>query len=185
MTQALTRQWYTELEAQAATNFINLPMEFQLKGYDYEFISKSYLNFFQSENTRNDKLQLARKFLKFLRTINKNRAKAELGTSFFKTFSYFMENFPDLLSKQDNIHLETLTVITEAIDKSQFIEDVISVDDLKRRITSLNKVKEHEETIHLSWDKFEEEYNNCQMPEMQQVTQTENLLDWKNRPSIL
>lgn len=171
MTQALTREWYTELEQQSATNFINLPIEFQLREYDYSFISKSYLNFFKSEtNTRQDKLVLARKFLKFVRTINKNRAKQELDESFFETFEYFMNNFPSLLSKQDSVHLETLSVITEAIDKSQFIEDVISIDDLQRRVKNLKVVQEKEQEIELTWDEFEEEYNTRQVSEVRKIT---------------
>ena len=102
MEQALTKQWYNKLEQQASQTFINLPIEFQIRGYDYNFISKSYYNFFNSENnTRHDKLKLAKKFLKFIRQINKNRAKNELDTEFFKCFGYFMDNFPSLLSKQD------------------------------------------------------------------------------------
>jgi len=157
--QALTKEWYNELERQAASNFVNLPIEFQIRGYDYNFISKSYLNFFRStENTRKDKLTLARKFLVFIRSINKNRAKQELDEDFFKCFNYFMENFPSLLSKQDMIHVETLSILTEAIDKSQFIEDIISVDELQRRVTNLKKVEEIENVISEKWDEFEEEY---------------------------
>lgn len=157
--QALTKQWYAELEHQSAKNFINLPIEFQLKGYDYNFLSKSYLNFFQSDdNSRSDKLSLAKKFLKFIRGINKNRAKQELGTEFFACFEYFMENFNALLSKQDFIHLDTLSIIAEAIDNTSFIEDVISVPELQRRVENLKIVQKKEEVIQLQWDEFEEEY---------------------------
>ena len=163
--QVLTRDWYTALEQQAATNFINLPIEFQLRGYDYSYISKSYLNFFNSPtNTRDDKLILARKFLKFIRSINKNRAKQELGEEFFICFEYFMANFSDLLSKQDMVHLETLSIITDAIDRSAFIEDIISVDELKRRVTSLQQVQQKEEVLIAEWSEFEEEYKALNAP---------------------
>lgn len=146
--QVLNREWFTELEKQAATNFINLPIEFQLRKYDYNSIADSYLNFFSSDdNTRSEKLILARKFLSFVRNINKNRARNELGEKFFMCFEYFMENFNDLLSKQDMIHLQTLDIITAAIDKTQFIEDIISVDELKKRIINLKSVQEKEEEI--------------------------------------
>lgn len=163
--QALTKEWYTKLEAQAATSFVNLPIEFQLRGYDYNFISNSYLNFFKSEaNTRADKLTLAKKFLKFIRGINKNRAREELGGNFFKCFNYFMENFADLVAKQDMIHVETLSVITDAIDKSQFIEDIISVDELQRRVRNLDKVKEKEAIIDTEWFDVEDEYKMLNDP---------------------
>ena len=73
-------------------------------------------------------------------------------------FEYFMENFKSLLSKQDLIHLDTLEVITRAVDKSQFIEDLISVDELKRRVTNLKLVEEKEQIIDAEWSDFEEEY---------------------------
>ena len=157
--QALTKQWYAELEQQSAKQFINLPIEFQLRGYDYNFLSKSYLNFFKSDdNSRSDKLSLAKKFLKFIRGINKNRAKQELGEHFFACFEYFMDNFSDLLSKQDFIHLDTLTIIAEAIDNTSFIEDVISVPELQRRVENLKVVQEKADIIQVEWDDFEEEY---------------------------
>ena len=93
MEQALTREWFTELEKVSSENFINLPIELQMRGWDYANISKHYLTFFQSDSTRRDKLTLARKFLKFIRNINKNRARHELGPEFFETFEYFMSNF--------------------------------------------------------------------------------------------
>jgi hypothetical protein len=159
MTQALSKEWYTKLQDQAAANFINLPIKFQVEGYDYSFISKSYYTFFNSEsNTRQDKLKLAQKFLKFTRSINKNRAVHELDEYFFKCFEYFMDNFRDLMSKQDNIHLETLSVIEQAIDKSAFIEDIVSIDDLKRRVDNLEQIKEKEEIITIEWEGFEDEY---------------------------
>lgn len=159
-TNVLTRDWYLKLEEQAASSFINLPIEFSLRNYDYNFISKNYLNFFQSEsNTRQDKLILAKKFLKFIRNINKNRAKQELGENFFICFEYFMANFPDLLSKQDMVHLETLSVISDAIDRSNYIEDIISIDELQNRVEKLQKVQELEEVIEVEFEDFEEEYN--------------------------
>lgn len=155
----LTREWYVKLEEQSASNFINLPIEFQIRKHSYGSISKSYLNFFQSEsNTRNDKLVLAKKFLKFIRSINKNRAKEELGEEFFECFQYFMENFNDLVSKQDIIHLETLTVLENAIDRSQFIEDIISVDELQRRVKALEVVVEQEDVIELEFEELSVEY---------------------------
>ena len=155
----LTKEWYNKLEAQSASSFMNLPIEFQLRGYDYNFICKSYLNFFKGEdNLRQDKLSLAKKFLKFIRNINKNRAKEELGEEFFMCFEYFMDNFNDLLSKQDFVHLETLDVLSSAIDKSQFLEDIISIDELKKRVTNLQAVNEREEIIDADWKDFEEEY---------------------------
>ena len=167
MTQALTREWYTELEKQSNSNFINLPIEFQIRDYSYSTISSSYHSFFKNpDSTRHDKLKLAQKFLKFVRSINKNRAKEECNEDFFKAFSYFMDNFSDLLSKQDNIHLETLSLLTEAVDKSQFIEDVLSVDDLKRRITNLKNTQEKEDAIDAEWSSFESEYKQVQaLPE--------------------
>ena len=163
--QVLTRDWFLKLEEQSASNFINLPIEFQLKGYNYDFISKSYLNFFKSEtNTRQDKLILAKKFLKFIRNINKNRAKYELGEHFFICFEYFMDNFSDLVAKQDMIHLETLSVLSDAIDKSQFIEDIISIDELQRRVKQLEKVQEKEEIIDVEFSKFELEYKKLNSP---------------------
>lgn len=158
-TQALTKDWYTQLEAQSAASFINLPIEFQLRDYSYGNIAKSYLNFFQSEtNKRSEKLTLARKFLKFIRSINKNRAREELNEDFFKCFEYFMENFKDLTSKQDMIHLETLSVITEAIDRSQFVEDIINVDELQRRVAAVEKAHKKEEIITVNFADFEAEY---------------------------
>jgi hypothetical protein len=155
----LTRDWYIKLEQQAAAQFINLPIEFQLKGYDYAYICKSYYNFFNCEtNSRDDKLQLAKKFLKFIRSINKNRAKQELGEEFYITFAYFMENFNDLLSKQDFIHLETLQVLTDAIDKTQFIEDIISVDELHKRVEAVEAVKQREQLLEDAWVEFDGEY---------------------------
>jgi hypothetical protein len=161
--QALTREWYTELEKVASNNFINLPIEFQIRGYDYDFLSRHYLSFFRSDSPRQDKLTLAKKFLKFIRTINKNRAKHELGPEFFECFEYFMNNFSDLIAKQDLIHLDTLSIISEAIDKSQFIEDIISVDDLKRRVDNLKNMKEKEDAIDAEWSSFETEYKNLQI----------------------
>jgi len=158
-----------KLEEQASHNFINLPIEFQLRGYDYEFISKSYLNFFNSEdNSRQDKLVLAKKFLKFIRSVNKNRAREELGESFFMCFQYFMENFSDLVAKQDMIHLDALSVITEAIDKSQFIEDIISIDELKRRVSNLEVVAKKEEIIQAEWDEVQCEYTQLNSNRVQQ-----------------
>ena len=154
----LNREWYVKLEKQAATSFINLPIEFQLRGYDYNFIAKSYLNFFQGDNTRGDKLSLAKKFLKFVRNINKNRAKHELGEDFFLCFEYFIESFPDLLAKQDLIHLETLTVMADAMDRSQFIEDIISVEELQRRVKNLETKQSQEEIINVGWEEFNVEY---------------------------
>jgi hypothetical protein len=163
MTQALTKEWYMELEKAESTNFINLPIQFQMRNYTYGSISKSYLQFLQCpENTRSDKLSLARKFLKFIRSINKNRAKEELNEHFFLAFQYFMDNFQSLLSMPDNIHLETLQVLTEAIDKSQFIEDVLSIEDLQRRITALKQVETHEQSIDAEWTSFESEYREVQ-----------------------
>ena len=160
-TQVLTRDWYDKLQAQAASNFVNLPIEFRMRGYDYDFIAKSYLNFFRCEdNTRHDKLKLAKKFLNFIRSINKNRARRELSEDFFLCFEYFMENFPDLLAKQDMVHLETLEIITQAVDRSQFIQDIISVDELKRRVSNLEKTQEKEHEIISNWD--EEEYITLQ-----------------------
>jgi len=162
----LTREWYIKLEQQSAAQFINLPIEFQLKGYDYAYICKSYYNFFNSEtNSRDDKLQLAKKFLRFIRSINKNRAKQELGEEFFITFNYFMENFKDLLSKQDFIHLETLQVLTDAIDKTQFIEDIISVDELHRRVEAVEIAKLKELELEENWAEFEGEYKLLNKPE--------------------
>jgi len=137
---------------------MNLPVEFQLRGYDYNFISKSYLNFFRGDNSRQDKLALAKKFLKFVRNINKNRAREELGEEFFICFEYFMGNFTELLSKQDFIHLETIEVLSAAIDKSQFVEDIISVDELKRRVKNLEITAAQEQAIDADWAEFEEEY---------------------------
>jgi len=159
--QVLTREWYIKLEEQAASNFVNLPIEFQIRGYDYNYIAKTYLTFFNSDdNTRQDKLNLAKKFLKFVRNINKNRAKAELGEDFFLCFQFFMDNFPDLMSKNDLISLETLDVITQAIDKSQFIEDIISVEELQRRVKNLQKAQEKEEHIIDTWSEFRDEYKS-------------------------
>lgn len=160
----LTKEWYIKLEQQAAQNFINLPIEFQLKGYDYAFIAKSYYNFFNSDsNTREDKLHLARKFLKFIRSINKNRSKQELTPEFYLCFEYFMENFNDLLSKQDLIHLETLQILTDAVDKSQFIEDIISVDELQRRVARVEVTQQRELEIQQEFEEFLPEYKelNC------------------------
>lgn len=167
---ALTKEWYTEIEAQAASNFVNLPVEFQLRGYNYNTISKSYLQFFQGDNSRQDNLQLAKKFLRFIRTINKNRAKEELGEDFFLCFEYFMDNFSQLMSKQDFIKLETLDILTSAIDKSQFVEDIISVDELKKRVVNLKKVQEEEEAIEAEWKDFDAEYQKLNAPENRQET---------------
>lgn len=157
--EVLTREWYVKLESQAAVSFINLPMEFQLKGYDYNFISKSYLNFFDCKtNSRSDKLTLARKFLTFISSINRNRAKEELGEEFFECFNYFMENFNDLLSKQDLIHLSTLTVLEQAIDKSKFVEEVISLPELQKRVQNLEVAQDKEEIINLEWEDFTDDY---------------------------
>lgn len=157
--QPLTKEWYDNLEIQAAQTFVNLPLDFQLRGYDYNFISKSYLKFFSSEtNDRSDKLLLAKKFLKFIRQINKNRAKQELGVEFFETLEYFYSYFPELLSKQDIIHLQALDLITEAIDKTQFVEDIISYEELKVRASNLTEVKQKEEVIEADWSEFEEQY---------------------------
>ncbi len=163
MQNALTKEWYLELEKQSASNFINLPIEFQMRGYTYDEITNSYLNFFKSEsNTRKDKLNLAKKFLSFIRSINKNRAKEELTTSFYKCLSYFFDNFSDLLSKQDYIHLETLSILTEGLDKTNFIQDAISLPDLERRVNNLKQVQEKEEIIALEWSEFEQNYRITQ-----------------------
>jgi hypothetical protein len=158
-TAVLTKEWYTELERASSSNFVNLPVEFQLRGYDYDYIAKSYFTFFNSEsNTRQDKLALAKKFLKFIRNINKNRAKEELGEDFFLCFQYFMENFSDLMAKNDSIALETLSVMQKALDKSQMIEDIINVDELERRVKNLEKVKAREEIIEVEFDDVTDEY---------------------------
>ncbi len=171
---ALSREWYTKIEAQASSNFINLPLQFQMKGYTYDKISSTYLKFFQGEGTRLAKLKLARKFLKFVRSINKNRARQELGEDFFKCFSYFMENFSELTVKMDAIHLETLDIITEAMDKSQFVEDIISIDELKQRVKNLEHVQEKEVEIKLVFDTdLSDEYIKLNNPE----TRNEYLLN--------
>jgi len=181
----LTKDWYDELEKQANSNFINLPIEFQVRGYDYEFIAKRYLTFFRStENTRQEKLLLAKKFLKFIRSVNKNRAKHELGEEFFMCFGFFMDNFSDILSKQDFISLEGLSVLTDGIDKSQFIDDILSVEDLQRRIKNLKKTKEREEVIDAEWTEFEAEYISTNPERIQQKisSKTERTLKICERP---
>jgi len=181
--QPLTRDWFIKLEEQSASNFINLPIEFQLRKYDYNFISKSYLKFFQGDNIRADKLTLARKFLKFVRSINKNRAKAELGEEFFLCFEYFMENFSDLLAKQDMIHLDTLSVLSDAIDKSQFIEDIISIEELQRRVKNLEIVSKNEKVITTEFKDFlEGEYKVLNNPKKIKERDRFLLLD---KPKIL
>ena len=158
-TLPLTNEWYRELEKQSDSGFINLPIEFAMREYNYSFIAKRYLTFFRcDDNDRQSKLSLAKKFLKFIRSVNKNRAKHELGEEFFMCFEYFMENFSDLLAKQDFIALETLSVLTEGIDKSQFIEDVINIDELKKRVDNLNHTIKQEEVIEAEWEDFEIEY---------------------------
>ena len=157
--EVLTKEWYLKLEENAAETFVNLPIEFQMRGYTYDKISESYLNFFSSDtNTRNDKLVLAKKFLKFIRSLNKNRARNELGESFFKCFEYFMENFNDLTSKQDMVHLETLDIITQAVDRSQFIEDIISVEELQKRVKNLERTREKEDIIDIEFIDLTMEY---------------------------
>ena len=156
----LTHEWYTELEKQADSSFVNLPIEFAMRDYTYSSIAKRYLTFFRcDDNDRQAKLSLAKKFLKFIRSINKNRAKHELDESFFMCFQYFMDNFSDLLAKQDYIALETLSILTDGIDKSQFIEDVINIDELKKRVENLNHTVKQEEIIETEWEVFEIEYN--------------------------
>ena len=76
-----------------------------------------------------------------------------------------MENFKDLLSKQDFIHLETLQVLTDAIDKTQFIEDIISVDELHRRVEAVEAAKVKELELEENWSEFEGEYKLLNKPE--------------------
>lgn len=155
----LSREWYAELDKQSNSTFINLPVLFQLRGYTYDFIAKEYLSYFKSDdNTRQDKLALAKKFLKFIQSINKNRAREEVGEEFYLCFEYFMDNFSDLVAKNDLIGLESLGVISEAIDRSKFVSDIISIEELQRRIKNLEVTKKQEEVIEAEWEEFESEY---------------------------
>lgn len=174
MTQALTKEWYVEIEKQAAQNFINLPLDFQLRGYDYEYISDSYFTFFDNEyNTRQDKLVLAKKFLKFLRNLNRNRAKEECGPNFFKCYDYFLNNFSDLMSKNDIIALNALDLMQEAIDRASFVEDAVSLDVLKNRIEKVQAVKEREEIIDAEWTEFAREYERTHLLSLPEVEKDE------------
>lgn len=156
---ALTKEWYIELEKAADKNFINLPLDFQLRGYNYEYISNRYFTFFDNEyNTRQDKLVLAQKFLKFLRNINRNRAREECGESFFKCYEYFLNNFSSLMSKNDMIALKALDLLQDAVDRTTFIQDAVSLDVLKDRIEKVQKIKEREEIINAEWEEFAHEF---------------------------
>lgn len=161
---ALTREWYKDLEAQASKEFVALPLEYQTRGYSYNTVAEHYLTFFKGDNTRADNLRLAKKFQKFIRNINRNRVKQELGEAFFECFHYFMENFAELTSKQDFIHLETLDLISEGLDKSNFVEDVINVDELKNRVIRLKAVEAQEEIIGTEWKGISSEYEELNAP---------------------
>ena len=157
---ALTKEWYKELEKSASSDFILLPIEFQARGWNYGVIAQHWLNFFKDDSLkRQDKLKLAKKFGKFVSIINRNRAKVELDESFFECFHYYMENFSDLVAKQDWIHIEALDLISEGLDKTRFIEDVISLDELKNRAQRVAHVEERERVIDVEWENVEIEYN--------------------------
>ena len=47
---ALTKEWYNKLQEQATNEFIALPIEYQLRGWDYNTISEHYLSFFKSDD---------------------------------------------------------------------------------------------------------------------------------------
>jgi hypothetical protein len=156
---ALTKEWYRELEKSASSDFVLLPLELQARGWNYNEIAEHWLNFFKDDSAkRRDKLRLARKFSKFISIINKNRAKVELGEAFFECFHYFMENFSDLMEKQDWIQLDALEIISEGLDKTRFIEDVISLDELKIRAKRILKVEAKEKIIDVEWKDVQIEY---------------------------
>jgi len=148
---ALTKDWYTQVEQQAAQDFVALPTEFQVRGYSYDKIAKSYLTFFNGDNKRSNKLKLAKKFGKFLRLINRNRAKNELGEDFYMCFAHYMDNFEDLVSKNDLVHLEALDLIADGLDKTRFVEDILNVEELRRRVNALKVVEEKADIIEAEW----------------------------------
>ena len=156
---ALTKEWYKELEKSASSDFVLLPIELQARGWTYNIIAAHWLTFFKDDTLkRQDKLKLARKFSKFISLINRNRAKVELGEDFFECFHHYIENFSDLVAKQDWIHMEVLDVISEGLDKTRFIEDVISLDELKHRAERILQVEEKEKVIDAEWRDVEKEY---------------------------
>ena len=69
-----------------------------------------------------------------------------------------MDNFADLFCKQDLIHLESLTLLTDAVDRVSFMDDVTSIEDLELRVGKIKKVRSREEVIEADWSDFEKEY---------------------------
>lgn len=157
-TVALSKEWQSELERAAASSFVLLPIELQARGYDYNYVAKSYLEFLKGENSRQDKLTIARKFSKFISNVNRNRVKSELGPDFFEAFEYYMNNFDDLMAKPDRIGLETLELIQDGLDRTKFVEDVISFDEIKLRATRIAKMEKKSEILDAEWKEFEIEY---------------------------
>jgi len=155
---ALSKEWQSELDRAAASSFVLLPIELQAKGYTYDYVAKAYLEFFEADNSRQEALVLARKFSKFISNLNRNRVKHELGEDFFKAFQFYMENFNDLLKRPDRIKLEAIDLIAEGLDRSKFVEDVISFDELKMRTKRIQEMEEKDAIIDAEWEELEIEY---------------------------
>ena len=158
-TVALSKEWQGELDRAKASSFVLLPIELQAKGYTYDYVAKAYLEFFEADNSRQEALVLARKFSKFISNLNRNRIKHELGPDFFKAFQFYMENFDTLLKKPDRIKLETIDLISEGLDRSRFVEDIISFDELKMRTKRIEKMEEQDAAIDAEWEQLETEYS--------------------------
>ena len=155
---ALSKEWQSELDRAAASSFVLLPIELQAKGYTYDYVARAYLEFFEADNSRQEKLVLARKFSKFISNLNRNRVKHELGEDFFNAFQFYMDNFNELLSRPDRIKLETIDLIADGLDRSKFVEDVISFDELKMRTKRIQKMEEKDAAIDAEWEELEIEY---------------------------
>ena len=157
MSLALTPKWNDDLKTQAAADFILLPAEARERGYNYNWVAQQYLIFLK-QGTRKQKLSYARKFFKFLKQINRDRAKKELGEDFFEAFEYFWENFKELNSQDDWIKLESIDIISELCSRYNFALDIVSSVEMEERVKKLDKLSRQEETIDIEFEEVNEEY---------------------------
>ena len=157
MALALSNEWNDGIKSQAASDFILLPAEARERGYDYNWVASQYLIFLK-EGTRKQKLAVARKFFKFLKQINRDRAKKELDETFFEAFQYYFDNFKELNSKNDWIKLESIDMISEMCSRFNFALDIVSSVEMQERVKKLSKLSKQEETIDIEFSEVNEEY---------------------------
>jgi len=157
MALALTQQWSEDLNTKAAADFILLPAEARDRGYDYNWVAQRYLIFLKV-GTRKQKLAVARKFFKFLKQINRDRAKKELGEDFFQAFSHYWDNFNELNSKQDWIQLEAIDMIAEMCSRFNFAIDIVSSLEMEERVKKLDKLDKEEKVIDIEFIEVNDEY---------------------------